>query len=44
MALAKKYISIQQGMKLRKPSISSCLSFFLSASIVPWQLGHMFVE
>jgi len=35
---AKKYISIQQGMKLRKPSIlvvnrvSSCLSFFLSAS------------
>jgi len=36
---AKKYISIQLGMKLRKPSIlmvnwvSSCLSFFLSASI-----------
>ncbi len=35
---AKKYISIQLGMKLRKPSIlmvnwvSSCLSFFLSAS------------
>ncbi len=35
---AKKYISIQWGMKLRKPSIlvvnwvSSCLSFFLSAS------------
>ncbi len=34
----KKYISIQQGMKLRKLSIlvvnwvSSCLSFFLSAS------------
>jgi hypothetical protein len=33
----KKYISIQGGMKLRKPSIlvvnrvSSCLSFFLSA-------------
>ncbi len=36
--LAKKYISIQQGMKLRKPSIlvvncvSSCISFFLSNS------------
>jgi hypothetical protein len=36
--LAKKYTSIQQGMKLRKPSIlvvnwvSSCLSFFLSTS------------
>jgi hypothetical protein len=36
--LAKKYISIQRGMKLRKPSVlvvnwvSSCLSFFLSAS------------
>jgi hypothetical protein len=35
---AKKYISIQRGMKLRKPSIlvvnwvSSCLSFSLSAS------------
>jgi hypothetical protein len=35
---AKKYISIQGGMELRKPSIlvvnwvSSCLSFFLSAS------------
>jgi hypothetical protein len=35
---AKKYISNQQGMKLRKPSIlvvnrvSSCLSFFLNAS------------
>jgi hypothetical protein len=35
---AKKYISIQRGMKLRKPSIlvvngvSSSLSFFLSAS------------
>jgi len=35
---AKKYIIIQWGMKLRKPSISvvnwvsSCLSFFLSAS------------
>jgi hypothetical protein len=34
---AKKYISIQRGMKLRKPSIlavnwvSSCLPFFLSA-------------
>ncbi len=39
---AKKYISIQQGMKLRKPSIllinwvPSCLSFFLSASIIIW--------
>jgi hypothetical protein len=37
---AKKYISIQWGMNLRKPSIlvvnwvSSCFSFFLSASTV----------
>ncbi len=36
--LAKKYISIQRGMELRKPSIlvvncvSSCLTFFLSTS------------
>jgi hypothetical protein len=36
--LVKKDINIQRGMKLRKPSIlivnrvSSCLSFFLSAS------------
>jgi hypothetical protein len=38
--LAKKYINIQWGVKLRKPSIlmvnwiSSCLSFFLNTSIV----------
>jgi hypothetical protein len=44
---AKKYISIQSGMKLRNPSIlvvnwvSSCLSFLLSDSTSPLLL-HIF--
>jgi hypothetical protein len=43
---AKKYISIQGGMKLRKPSIlvvnwvSSCLSSFLSASTAATYIFH----